>query len=118
MELKQCRWLQDDRGSDEPTWLNQKGTDASEKPVNGAKVWRSASRPINDQQLVLEQYRLGHDRAQTSMPSEPYDSRNEMKKEEDHIAHSASYQVRTEIGFWLTLTIRHAHGQARLNCYL
>jgi hypothetical protein len=61
MELKQCRWLQDDRGSDEPTWLNQQGTDTSEKPVNGAKVWRSASRPINDQQLVLEQDGLGHD---------------------------------------------------------
>jgi hypothetical protein len=95
MELNQCRWPQDDRGSDEPTWLNEQGTDTSEKPVNGAKVRGSASGPIKDQQLVLEQDGFGHDRAQTSMSSESYDGRNEMKKEEGHIAHSASYQVGT-----------------------
>jgi hypothetical protein len=95
MELKKCGWLQDDRGSDKPTGPNEQGTNAGENPIEGAKVWGTTSRPIKDQQLVLEQDGFGQDRAQTSMSSESCDDRNEMNKEEDNIEHSASYQTRT-----------------------
>jgi hypothetical protein len=49
MEPKQCRWLQDNRGSDKPTRVNEEGIDACEKSINSAEVWRAASGPIKDQ---------------------------------------------------------------------
>jgi hypothetical protein len=60
--------------------------DSTRKPGR-TEIGRPFSRPIQDQQLVLDEHGFGHHSAGTAGPSEPNNGRQQMQKQNGQIAH-------------------------------
>ena len=87
MKAQQRRRLEDDRGTDQPARAHEERTQAGDNPIGGAEIGRPFSRTIEDQQLVLDEHRFGHDGTHAAGPGEPGECRQQMLKQDGQIAH-------------------------------
>ena len=55
--------------------------------IRGVEIGRPLSRPIEDQQLVLDEQGLGHHGTRATGTDEPDDCRQQMQKQDGEIAH-------------------------------
>jgi hypothetical protein len=77
-------------------------------PIGGTEVRRAFSRPIQDQQLVLDEDRFGHDGAGAAGPGKPGDGRQQVQKQNGYIAHGPILPtLRQRHGTLTNLRIRH-----------
>ena len=60
METQERRGLEDDRGTHHPTRADEERTHAGDHAISEAEIGRTPPGPIEDQELVLEEYGLGN----------------------------------------------------------
>ena len=75
---------------DQPARTHEERTEAGDNPIGGAETGRPFSRTIEDQQLVLDEHRFGHDGTGAARTGDPSDCRNQMQKKDGEIAHTQS----------------------------
>jgi len=59
-----------------------------DNPIGGAEIGRPFSRTIEDQQLVLDEHRFGHDGTDAARPGDQSDCRNQMPRKARDRAHA------------------------------
>ena len=89
MEAEERGRLQDDRGPHQSARAHEHRADADDHAITNPKARRTRSGAIEDQQLLLEQQRFGHNRTYPACTSEPGDGRRQMKNQDGQIAHRA-----------------------------
>ena len=60
MEAQKRGRFQDDGGTDKPARAHEQCTQAGDHPISGAEPGRTSSGTIENQQLLLDEYGLGH----------------------------------------------------------
>ena len=66
---------------------HEERTDAGEDPIRRAEVRRPLSRAIKNEQLLLDQKRLGDDRPQTAGAQQPRKGGDQVDKQDEQVAH-------------------------------
>ena len=61
MEAQERGGFQDNRDTDQPTRAHEQRTHAGGHPISKAEVGGTSSGPIEDQELLLDEYGLSHD---------------------------------------------------------
>ena len=67
--------FEDDRGTDQPAPAHEERTQAGDDAIRGTEVGRPFPRPIEDQQLVLDEYGFRHHGTGAAGTREPGDCR-------------------------------------------
>jgi hypothetical protein len=87
MRVQQSGWFEDDRGTDQPARAHEDRTQAGDHAIGGTEIGRPFSRPIEDQQLVLDEHGFGHHGAGAAGTGEPGDGCQQVQKKKCQIAH-------------------------------
>jgi hypothetical protein len=100
MEIQERRWLEGNGHPAKPTWLDPKGTESGDQPIQDPEIRCTAARTIQNQQLMFCQNRFRHDSAHTSGLDQPEHRRDEMDNKNNQIAHEEWYSgpQTTEVG--------------------
>ena len=61
---------------------HEQRTDAGDHAITKPEPWRTFPGAIEDQQLMSDEHRFGHDGAHTAGPGEPSDGRQHMQKKD------------------------------------
>jgi hypothetical protein len=86
----QKRWrLQYDRGTDQPTRTDQERTQAGDHATGQTELGWTSSGPIQNQQLVLDEYGFRDNGTGAARASQPGNSRQQVQKMNRQIAHRA-----------------------------
>jgi hypothetical protein len=64
--VQQGRGPQTDGSTEQARRLHEQGAQAGDDPICGTQVGRTLAAPIEDQQLLPEQHRFGHDGPQST----------------------------------------------------
>jgi hypothetical protein len=83
MKAQQCGWLEENRDTPEPAWLNPERTESGDQPIPDAEIGRSPPRTVHDQQLMFSQNGFGDDSPQTSGLSKANKDCDEMEDENE-----------------------------------
>ena len=70
MQAQQRGRFEDNRGTDQPARADEDRTQTGDHAIGRTEIGRPFSRTVEDQQLVLDEHRLGHHRAGTAGTSE------------------------------------------------
>ena len=87
MEAQQGRRFQNDGGADQTARPHEKRADAGDEPVSLAEVGGASAGAIEDQELLLDEYRLSHDGTCAARPDEPDKGRHEVQKQDGQVTH-------------------------------
>ena len=87
MEVQDRRRFQHDRRTDHAGRAHEERIHAGEDPIESSEVWRAFTGAIENQQLMLDQERFGHDRPQTAGTHEPSQGGNQVNQQNDQVAH-------------------------------
>jgi hypothetical protein len=88
MKAQERGGLQNDRGTDQPPRMHEERTDASSDAISDAEIWCPFSRPIEDQQLLLEEHGFRNHRTGAPGTGKSGDCRQQMEDENGEVAHS------------------------------
>ena len=66
VEMQQSGRLQNDSGPQNAYWAHEKGAQTGDDTIRGAQVGSTLTATIEDQELMLDEHRLGNDGTQTS----------------------------------------------------
>ena len=80
MKVQQRGRFEDDRGTNQPAPAHEGRTQAGDHTIGGTQVGRALSRPIEDEQLVLDEHGLGHHGTGAAGTGEPGDGCQEVQK--------------------------------------
>ena len=108
MKAQQHRRSEDDRGTDQPAWAHQERTQASDHAISGTEIRRPFSRPIEDQQLVLDEHGFGHHGTGAAGTGEPGDGCQQVQKKNGQIAHRTILPTSWNRELLRNFGIRHA----------
>jgi len=78
MQSQQGRRFEDNRGTNQAARPDQAGARGGDHPIERTEIRRPLSRPIQDQQLVFDEYRFRHHGAGATGPNKPGDSRQQV----------------------------------------
>jgi hypothetical protein len=100
MEIQERRRLEGNGHPAKPTWLDPKGTESADQPIENPEIRCTAARTIQNQQLMFCQNGFRHDSAHTSGLDQPDHRRDEMDYKNNQIAHEEWYSgpQTTEVG--------------------
>ena|SRR5215831_18762045 len=87
MEAEERGRLQDDRGPHQPARAHEQRANAGDHALAKPELRRTRPGAIEDQQLLLEEQRFGHDGTHPARTGEPSDGRHEVKNQDAQIAH-------------------------------
>jgi len=87
VETQQGGRLHNDGGTEHSCGAHEKSTQTGEDTIRGTQIGRTLAAPIEDQQLMAEQYRLGNNGTEASGPREPACRDHQMNQKDDNIAH-------------------------------
>jgi len=88
MQAQECGGLQDNRGTDQPARSHEERTQASDDAIDKPEIWRPFPRPIEDEQLVLEEHGFGDHRTGAAGTDKSGDCREQVENEEGQVAHA------------------------------
>jgi hypothetical protein len=71
MKTQQRGWFKGDRHTAKPIRRNPKRKDSSDEPIQGAEIWRTLTRTVEDQQLMFGQKGFCHDATHSARPNKP-----------------------------------------------
>jgi hypothetical protein len=80
--------LQDNRGTNQPPRAHEERTHASNDAIGEAEIRRPFPRPIENEQLLLEEHRFGDHRPGAAGTGEAGDCRQQMEDEDGEVAHA------------------------------
>jgi len=89
MQSQQGRRFEDNRGAGQPARADEACAQSSDYPIERTEIRRALSRPIQDQQLVLDEHGLSHHGAGATGPDKPGDGRQQMQKQNGQITHGS-----------------------------
>jgi hypothetical protein len=92
MKAKERGGLQDDPGTDQPARAHDERTEPGDRAIRETEIGPPFSRPIQDQELVLDEHRFDYDGTGAAGTGEPGDRRHQMQKQDGQIAHRAILQ--------------------------
>jgi len=75
------------RGLDQPPRAHEGRTHAGDNTIGKAEIRRPFPRPIEDEQLLLEEHRFGNHRTGAARTSKAGDCRQQMEDEDGQVAH-------------------------------
>jgi len=55
MKAQQSGWLEENRDTSEPAWLDPERAESGDQPIPDAEIGRSPTRTVHDQQLMFGQ---------------------------------------------------------------
>jgi hypothetical protein len=114
MKAQQGGGFEDDRGTDHPARLHEERTQAGDNTIREPKIGRPFSRPIEDQQLVLDEHGFGHRGTRAAGTGQSGDRRQQMQKKNGEIALAPIVSRSRNPKETLTdLAIRHAQADER-----
>jgi hypothetical protein len=87
MKAQQRGRFEDDRGTNQPARAHDERTQAGDHPISEAEIGRPFPGPIEDQQLVLDEYGFGHHGTHTTGTHQSGDRCQQMQKKNGEIAH-------------------------------
>jgi hypothetical protein len=87
MEAQQRRGFQDDGGTDQPARAHEERARTSDHAISEAEVGGTSPGAIENQQLLLDQYGLGHHGTRPARTGEPGESRQDVEKQDGQVAH-------------------------------
>ena len=87
MEVQDRRRSQYDRRAEHAGRAHEQRTHAGEDPVRRAKVRRPVPRAIEDEQLLLDQKRLGDDRPQAAGTHQSREGGDQVHQQDEQVAH-------------------------------
>ena len=87
MQVQQRRRFEDNRETDQPARADEERTQTGDHAIRGTEIGRPFSRPIQDQQLVLDEHGFGHHSAGAAGPGEPGNGHQQIQKQDGQIAH-------------------------------
>ncbi len=87
MEIEDRRWSEHDGRAEHAGRTHEERTHASEDSIRRAEVRRPLSRAIEDEQLLLDQKRLGDDRPQTAGAHQPSEGDDQVDEQDEQVAH-------------------------------
>ncbi len=73
--------------TEEARWPHEQGAQAGDDPIRGTQVGSTLAATLEDQQLMPEQHRFGHDGPETTWPSQPHQGDDQMNEQDDAVAH-------------------------------
>jgi hypothetical protein len=88
MKAQERRGLQDNRGTDQPARAHEERTDASDNTIGKTEIRRPFSRPIEDDQLLLEQHRFGDHRTGAAGTGKSGNCREQVENKDGEVAHA------------------------------
>src|SRR5712692_3565635 len=88
MEAQERGGFQDDGGTDQPARAHEQRTHAGDHPISETEVGGTSPGAIENEQLLLDEYGLGHHGTRPARTGEPGDGRQEVKNQDDQVAHS------------------------------
>jgi len=88
MEAQERLEFQDDGGTDQPARAHEQRTDAGDHPISEAEVRRASPGAIENQQLLPDEYGLGHHGTHPARTGESDQSRKQMQKQDGQVAHN------------------------------
>src|SRR5712692_6185325 len=109
MEAQERGGFQADGGTDQPARAYEQRTHAGDHPISQTEVWGTSPGAIENQQLLLDEYGLGHYGTRPTRTGEPGDSRQEVDNEDSQVAHRTIVTSERNPGNAKKLGIRHAH---------
>src|SRR5262245_7543624 len=87
METKQRGRPQSDGRAKKAGPANEKSTQTSQDTISGAQVGSALTAAIEDEQLMLDQNRLGDDGTKTPRTRQPSNCHDQMKEKDSNFAH-------------------------------
>jgi hypothetical protein len=88
MQSQERGGSEDDGGANQPARAHDQRAHAEHDAISEAEVGGTSAGAIQNQQLVLDQDGLGHHRTRAARTGEPGDGRQEMEKQDNHVAHA------------------------------
>ena len=88
MEAQQRGGFEDDGGTNQPARAHEQRAHAGHDAISEAEVGGTSAGAIENQQLVLDQDGLGHERTRAARTGEPGDGCQEMEKQDNQVAHA------------------------------
>ena len=87
MEAQERGGFQDDRGTDQPARAHEERARTGDHAISEAEVGGTSPGAIENQQLLFDEYGLGHQGTRAARPRESGDRRQQMEKQDGQIAH-------------------------------
>jgi hypothetical protein len=75
-------------------WADKEGSQPKHKAILHCEIWRTPSRAIADQELMLEQERLSHNSARAALAEKFREGNEQMDRQEEQIAHELKLSCR------------------------
>jgi hypothetical protein len=100
--------FQDDGHTDQPAWAHEQRTHADDNAVSETEVGGTSPGAIENQQLLLDQYGLGHHGTRPARTGEPGESRQDVEKQDGQVAHGTILTIWRNPGNAKEFGIRHA----------
>jgi hypothetical protein len=97
MEAEERGRLQDNRGPHQSARAHEQRADAGDHALAKPEARRARPGAIEDQQLLLEEQRFGHDGTHPARTGEPGDGRHEVKNQDAQIAHRTIVKQSSEV---------------------
>jgi hypothetical protein len=88
MKAQERGGLQDNRGTDQPTRAHEERTQASDDAIDNAEIWRPFPRPIEDEQLLLEEHGFGDHGPGAAGTGQSGDCREQVENEDGQVTHA------------------------------
>ena len=93
MEAHERGGIEHYRRPQEPGRSNHGRAQARDEAVGGREIWGPLARPVEDQQLVLEEHGFGDDRAGAARAQRPKSGPDEVTEQRGEIAHAQQRRV-------------------------
>jgi hypothetical protein len=90
VQVQQGGGPQADGGTEYARWAHEEGAQAGDDPIRGTQVGSPFAAAIEDQQLVPDQHRFGHDGPESTWPCQPRQGDDQMNEQDDAVAHSGN----------------------------
>ena len=87
MEIENRRWSEHDGRAEHAGRAHEQRTHAGQDPIQCAEIRRPVSRAIENEQLLLDQERFGHDRPQTTGAQQPSEGGDQVDEQDEQVAH-------------------------------
>jgi hypothetical protein len=112
MEVEERRRFQHNCGTDDTRRAHQECAQTSDDPIGWAQIRCPLPGAIEDQELLLDEHRLGDYRTNTAGTCESRKSSDQMKEKDDEIPHLRMLAKLEIAGVAPVLAIRHTQAQS------
>ena len=116
VKSQQRRWPDGDGDSQNATRTDEQRAQAEQEAIRGGEIWSLLPGSVQDEQLMLEQERLGDDRTETVWSGHLHDRDDRMSHEDQPLPHAGEHdrtrpcsQVCESTADYVRVSIRHGH---------